>query len=667
MSLKEKLIIAILSLFKLWLVAAIPLTVIGNAGHDDRLFLNLAFSLVQGEWLGPYNQLTLIKGPMYSMWLAFNFYLGLPLLFAQHFLYMGAGLMLVIALKKVINSSFILVFLYALFIFSPHLEVVTRVIREGIYPALAVFVLSGLIGLYLNRSEKLRHLGAWATFLGITLSALWLTREEGLWIIPAVLLIMAYMIFQLYKSYHWSLIFWKRTVICLLPLFILFGNLQLVSFLNKTYYGIYTVVELKSESFLSAFGALSRVKHPHWIRYLPVPKKVRQSIYQVSPAFQELQIHLEKRLSVWEASGCHLYPETCGDIAGGWFLWALREAVTLAGYHQSGEKANHYYARLASEINTACNNGILDCLPERATLMPPLTTAYIKPTLEAFKQSVGHLAKEVNYPIYIHNNLASSGNKESLALFHTLTHEQLAPLPSQKKRAMTMVRGWAFSLKDKSIYFQVKSPQSNSLEEVTLERVLRLDVYAHVKKQIAKNYEPAKNSGFVINSSCVKQCELIILNQQSVLAIIDLTTKQPKFRSNDLWFHLDSITQAERSRKEQLPMQTRINQVKISILQNIAKVYQLIIPWFSLLAVVAYMASFGVGILQRHFSFLFILNTAIIGAIVTRLLILALIEATSFPTMNLMYMSPLYPFLLIFSILTLVDLREIKMGKKNVN
>ena len=660
MSTKTKIIIAILSVVKLWLVAAIPLVAIGAASRDDRLFLSLAHSLAQGEWLGVYNQLTLVKGPMYSIWLAFNFYLGLPLLFAQHILYLCAGLMLVIALRKVVKHSFILIFIYALVIFSPHLEVITRVVREGIYPALSMLVLAGLIGLYTNRSNKLINFGLWATFLGIVLTALWLTREEGVWIMPSVVLMIAYVLFLTYRTEQLSSAFSKRTAICLLPLLILFGGLQLVSFFNQTYYNTYTAVEVKSESFLSAYGALSRVKHPNWKRYLPVPREVRQSIYQVSPAFKELQHLLENKLIKQHNHGCHLYPETCGDIAGGRFMWALRDAVALAGYYKSGDVAERYYLRLATEINTACDKGILDCLPEeRATLISPLTQAHLKPILEAFWRGVKHLTMGFNYPI--NNNLISYGTEDLLVLFRDMTREQLAPL----HRKVRKIRGWAFSFKEKQVYFQVKKRQSNFLESFSVEKFSSHDVYLHVKNKTAKDYEPAKNARFTIASSCLKQCDLLIFDNQSLLATVDIDTKGRKSFSNDLWVHIDTITTG--NQKEQLPMQGYLNKVKIDILREIALLYKLVIPWLCGLAVMAYLVSFGIGILRRKFTFLFVLNTAIVGAIMARLLILALIDVTSFPAINFYYMSPLFPFLLTFLVLAITDvMQDSRIGDKVV-
>src|SRR5262249_889025 len=77
-------------LVKLWLVAGQTIYAIGPSQHDDRLFLSLAASILEGKWLGPYYQLTLSKGPMYPIWIALVFLTGVPLFTAQHLLYAAA-------------------------------------------------------------------------------------------------------------------------------------------------------------------------------------------------------------------------------------------------------------------------------------------------------------------------------------------------------------------------------------------------------------------------------------------------------------------------------------------------------------------------------------------------------------------------------------------------
>lgn len=64
-----------------------------------------------------------------------------------------------------------------------------RVIRGGVYVSEVVFLFSSLFGLILYRNYN------WALFTGLSLSMLWFTREEGIWVVPSV--VAAYLIILL--------------------------------------------------------------------------------------------------------------------------------------------------------------------------------------------------------------------------------------------------------------------------------------------------------------------------------------------------------------------------------------------------------------------------------------------------------------------------------------
>ena len=61
------------------------------------------------------------------------------------------------------------------------------------------------------------------------------------------------------------------------------------------------------------------------------------------------------------------------DFAGGWFVFALREAVAWDGQYGSPRQAAAYYRTISRQIEAACRNGRLTCEPGLAALMPPVT------------------------------------------------------------------------------------------------------------------------------------------------------------------------------------------------------------------------------------------------------------------------------------------------------
>ncbi len=68
-----------------------------------------------------------------------------------------------------------------------------------------------------------------------------------------------------------------------------------------------------------------------------------------------------------------MYPPTCGDFAGGWFLWALRDAAAEAGHFASPAHADRYFARVAAEIDDACRAGRLICATHGLPFLPHMT------------------------------------------------------------------------------------------------------------------------------------------------------------------------------------------------------------------------------------------------------------------------------------------------------
>jgi len=423
------------SLLKLWLDLAVRIKAESWQSFDDALYVNQAFSLLASQWLGDYNNLTLAKGPMYPIWLALNNLIGWPLLFSQSLLYLIAGLVLLVQLRKLfepgVKTHLVLITFFLLYIFNPFIEV--RLMREGIYSSLTVLVIAGWISLYNHLNNSKKGLFARSLLSGLALSAFWLTREEGLWILPTLILLTAYILYRLYSNFYFSSEFFKRAGICLLPIATLLASLHLVSSTNERHYGVYTVVEQKSLPFTSAYGALLRVKHPNWVRYLHVPKEVRLMIYEASPAFKELKPYIDGNLGKvwqrrsWVSDTCNFYPMTCPDYGGTWFMWVFREAVADAGYYSSAITAETYFHRLAQEVNAACNSQQLNCQPLSMTTIPPYRSEYTPLMVSTFFTGLQHI---LSLPVrdYVFGFYGKSrGDKAGVWRFSELTNNRALP------------------------------------------------------------------------------------------------------------------------------------------------------------------------------------------------------------------------------------------------
>lgn len=663
--------IAIAVLFKLWLVEAQHLTAIGNALYDDRLFVDIATSLTAGNWLGTYNCAILAKGPVYPIWIAMVSFTGIPLLLAQHLFYIAACSLAVFAVGPLVNGRAGRATLFMVLLFNPmsfEHGLMTQVIREGIYPALTLFVFACASGLLLKFRTNAFASAVWSMGLGLSLSALWLTREEGPWIVPAVLLILvAALVSALSKRPR----MWRRTFLLVLPALVLPLSLLTVASLNRSRYGIFTVNEMTSGTFRKAYGALLRVKHKDWKPVVPVPEDVRKQLYAVSPAFAELKPYLEgetgkrwkefdnlrkaalrdpdiaasvKKYLDRDASGIWrkaFYDDT-GTIPGGWFVWALREAVARAGYYKSGETSSRYYRRLALEVNTACKEGRLQCGPERSSLMPPWHSEYDVPFLKTLASGAVQLA---SFDGFDANPDYSYGDPASLKLFRDITHEKLAPSEFE-------VKGWAFSPQG-PITVSIRTRSGEKVGGV-VGYLASPDVYKKFLG-LGSDFPAARESRFDVRGPiigkfavCKSGCYMVVEKEGRTIGKIPLDGPVKSIHRAGLYMHLDFAGFRDQISKG--------DEVKLKVLGLVGKLYHLAAPWLMIVALAIYIFSTCSSVIRRVSPGpAWVVVTFVLVAVLSRLVILSLIHVTSFPAIIPQYLAPAYPLILIFIMVIFMD------------
>ena len=127
-----------------------------------------------------------------------------------------------------------------------------------------------------------------------------------------------------------------------------------------------------------------------------------------------------------------MYPDTCGEISSGWFMWALRGAAADGGHFSSPTELSKFFGQLADEIEEACERGTIQCTPQLISEMPPVTWARIR---EGFRESAGAALLSLfmtNFPDALWQ---STGTPQQLAQARRFLHypleKGLTPMPSQ--------------------------------------------------------------------------------------------------------------------------------------------------------------------------------------------------------------------------------------------
>ena len=439
----------LLTATKIWLTQALSVAAIGGAIHDDVLFLRLAEQILHGRWLGPYDQFTLAKGPGFPVWIALVFQAGLPLFLAQQFAYAAACGLVVHALRPWLAGGGAAFGGYAVLLLNPMSfdgNSMARILRQPLYATLGLVVLAALIALYQRRSESWRRQAGWATLGGFAFACFWLTREESVWLVPAVILLLA----ALGRSPVETWITRMRRVLPTWGIFVVAFSLPLlaVSTLNHRHYGWFGTVEFRAAEFKAAYSALTRIQAGPELPQVAVTREMREAAYAASPAFAELRPHLEGPVGDhWSEK--ERFPAADRQIFGGWFMWALRDAVAAAGHARSAGAALAYYRRVADELNAAIANGRLAASGGGGGFLPRWQEGYtarlraeIFPYVRYFSRFEGFTARSPG----------SLGDYAELKIFRDLTRGKMGQAPRYPDRPVPeqeRLDAWKVSLLDR--------------------------------------------------------------------------------------------------------------------------------------------------------------------------------------------------------------------------
>ena len=428
----------LLTVWKLWLTRGQPVYAIGSAAHDERLFLQLAESIVRGDWLGAYSQMTLAKGCFYSLFVAVVFWIGLPLTLAQQLIYAGACAAFTRASRPAIRSGAARFAIYAFLLWNPmsyETPTLSRIMRQHVYTPLGMLIFAGLVALYYRRGENFRRQAPWAVLLGASLGGFWLTREESIWLAPSVaLLAIAWLVGALRATAESRRNLWRAglavTGCALLPVL-------LVSWENYRHYGWFGTVEFHAPEFNEAYGAMVRVKIGPDLPFVPVTRQAREAMYAVSPAFATLRPWLDGEIGTnWAEK--EMYPVAERQIRGGWLVWALRDCVVAAGHGHNAREALAFYRQMADEINRACDDGRLPARSRRSGFMPVWREGQ---TAELARTFFNFFDFVVSFKSFSALPPLSIGDNDELQLFRDLTRDRLSssvratniPLPNQEQ------------------------------------------------------------------------------------------------------------------------------------------------------------------------------------------------------------------------------------------
>lgn len=599
---------------KLWLVAFWRVAAFSFAGYDDLWFLRKARSILEGQWLGPYDHLTLIKGPAYPLWIALTSSLHLPLLFAQQVLYVIASFALVRAVAPSIRSPLWRLALFVVVAFNPMTfadDLPSIVSREHFTSSMALLFVAGAAGALFRLDRTAARALPWLMLCGLAFSVFWHIREEGVWILPFA----ACMLFA--GLLHAG---WKRTLLMASVPVAMFAvaHAALVA-ANGMRYGIWAVVEFKEKSFVRAYGTLTGARQYPTRPRIPMPKETRERVYAVSPAFAELRPFLEAEVGErWVGfSG----EQGDGDIGGAAFMWAFREAVQKAGYYDRGGSAvRAYYDRITREVEAAQRAGRLEARGVRATLRPPVLKGQRKQIVRTWARALYRIAAFADFVIARHYTQGLPAELRDYALTHT-------PLAPRQETVTLHLTGSVFH-PGGPVEITVEDHDGHAVPEARIARLPSRNLQTRFDVRVPAHHH------YLVLSVGGRRIERIPLKLESPVV------SSPDVRMSVERYSADvSGPPADRPR----------DAFRLRVLEMIGRVYQRSFPFLFAVAMLLFLLTAP----WTRGSTLTLAVIGLLGAVAARALILSIIDVTAFFVFTPSYQAPAHGLVLAAAMLAL--------------
>lgn len=372
------LVVGLLIILRFMLSNRLPIYIIANSPHDDGWVVSRATYLLQGQWMGPYDQYTLIKGVFSPLLLAFSTGIGMTFQGLNTALYCFACLVFVTAIRPMIKRRWLLLVCFALLLFNPisyALETGQRVYRNGMSQWQLLLIFGCLIALFVRRNYNWRGLLKWAILAGATLGAFLNTREDGVWIYPFVLAatvvtIIAYLLEKKHSRAQITLEkkhFRGQSMLFLLPLALALMTNGAVAVMNYAYYGAPVVNDRDGGKYAKVMQDLYLITPDAEEDELYQSEKYQNLYYNIyastvekafiaSPTLQSAAQPIRDAITMWDSWEDIKDGEPLSDH----ILFAIRDGVKNAGHYQSLPETEAFYGQVHQELQAAFKDGTLE-------------------------------------------------------------------------------------------------------------------------------------------------------------------------------------------------------------------------------------------------------------------------------------------------------------------
>ena len=367
------LIIVVVTIIRFLLSYRLPSFYIANLGYDDALMIRMMKKILDGQYLGLYNNIILTKGIVFPLLISIIKYININYSIVFTILHIGGCLLLTNSLKSNINNKVYLVIIYIILLFNPvsySSELFQRLYRTSLSVTELLFFLSFIIRIINDKGNIIFNY----LMLGFMISIMLLTREDTIWVMIIYGLLIIFKSIKKHKL--------KHILVYFIPCLILFLSLNIYSMINKKYYDIYTYNELKDSSFKDFYVRLKSIKDDNKKYRVSVTKRMLYKLCDESKTFG------------FERRDIDMYYENYkidDEIENNNIIWYLRNMIYVKFQLLNGKDANEYFRKLADEMDVLFKEGKL----EKQLIIPSVNLNTL--SIYYLKDWVINILKTVSY------------------------------------------------------------------------------------------------------------------------------------------------------------------------------------------------------------------------------------------------------------------------------
>ena len=352
---------------------------VAGTHYDDIMQISKAFSIADGNWLGQYGSMTLVKGVGYPLMVAILHFLKVPYLEGFHFLYITGSIIFAWAIYPLVKNRFLCLMAYLMVLFNPiaFSRDLTRYYRDVMYYTICMIFISATVGLLIRQKGKIA-----AAISGFSLAWCILCREDGQWLY--IYIVCCVVAIYIYKAVRYKRFYkeFTKEIVCMI---LAYSVVVLpICYMNYSRYGVFTLDEYNSGFYADAYGAISRLHGEEGNTQVVIPYSEREKLYEHSPAFAELKPYLDggdPRFEPWKIAS--------DDYRTGYFSFNLRDAIAARGYYKDSQTTNRYLKQLADEVNMYCDTIAENAYSKRSTIVSRFYPEHIPDILKATFRGLG--------------------------------------------------------------------------------------------------------------------------------------------------------------------------------------------------------------------------------------------------------------------------------------